>query len=216
MFFGFNLQLRVVRAFKSTLEDMEERRSVHSLHSLRTSRSHPGPRPLSDISFIDEEVNAPSLNDYPYESAGPKNPAVGPGFGNLHAHTNTASKHPPPAAFRHQQSLNTTGMTGSGPGLNETAPLLAKEPQMERSRSAPFTSMHPIATNLQYNNQTTGSPMSLSRTCLTSTHCWSNLGPNQRHMTPSSAARQTAALNNPLVQGYHLLAEPNRIHETSI
>jgi Ca2+ transporting ATPase len=29
------LQLRVVRAFKSTLEDMEERRSIHSLRSLR-------------------------------------------------------------------------------------------------------------------------------------------------------------------------------------
>ncbi|XP_017482339.1 PREDICTED: plasma membrane calcium-transporting ATPase 1-like, partial [Rhagoletis zephyria] len=37
-------QLRVVRAFRSTLEDMEERRSVHSMHNcLRTSRSHPGP-----------------------------------------------------------------------------------------------------------------------------------------------------------------------------
>lgn len=130
---------------------MEERRSVHSLHSLRTSRSHPGPRPLSDISFIDEEVNAPSLNDFPYES-GPKNPAVGPGYGN--AHTNTASKPAPPSALRHQQSLNTTA---SGPGLNETAPLLAKEPQMERSRSAPFASLHPIAANLQY-NQTSGSP----------------------------------------------------------
>ncbi|XP_075587313.1 plasma membrane calcium-transporting ATPase 3 isoform X1 [Dermatophagoides farinae] len=35
-------QLRVVRAFRSTLEDMEERRSCHSLHNcLRTSRSHP-------------------------------------------------------------------------------------------------------------------------------------------------------------------------------
>ena len=219
LFLGLNLQLRVVRAFKSTLEDMEERRSVHSLQCLRTSRSHPGPRPLSDISFIDEEVNAPSLNDYPIESAGPKNPTVGPGVGNLHAQTNTASKHPPPTAFRHQQSLNTTATTGSGPGLNETAPLLAKEPQMERSRSAPFTSLHPIATNLQY-NQTTGSSLSLTTTCLTSTHCWSNcsqnLGPNQRHLTPSSAARQTAVLNNPLVQGYHLLAEPNRIHETSI
>ena len=45
-------QLRVVRAFKSTLEDIEEKRSVHSyhsLHSLRSSRSHHGyPRPLSE------------------------------------------------------------------------------------------------------------------------------------------------------------------------
>ncbi|KAK9890132.1 hypothetical protein WA026_008939 [Henosepilachna vigintioctopunctata] len=54
-------QLRVIRAFKSTLEDLEERRSVHSLHSLhslRSSRSHTGPwppRPLSDITYIDED-----------------------------------------------------------------------------------------------------------------------------------------------------------------
>ncbi|CAL8077870.1 unnamed protein product [Orchesella dallaii] len=51
-------QLRVIRAFKSTLEDMEEKRSVHSLHSLhslRSSRSHPGLRPMSDISYIDED-----------------------------------------------------------------------------------------------------------------------------------------------------------------
>lgn len=32
-------QLRVVRAFKSNLEDLEDRRSVASLHSLRSSRS---------------------------------------------------------------------------------------------------------------------------------------------------------------------------------
>lgn len=55
-------QLRVIRAFKSNLEDLEERRSIHSLHSLhslRSSRSHTGgpwpPRPLSDITYIDED-----------------------------------------------------------------------------------------------------------------------------------------------------------------
>ncbi|WAR25426.1 AT2B3-like protein [Mya arenaria] len=44
-------QLRVVKAFKSTLEDLEEKRSVHSfqsLHNLRTSRSHHGHRPISE------------------------------------------------------------------------------------------------------------------------------------------------------------------------
>lgn len=52
---GFNVlvttlfsQLRVVRAFKSTLEDLEERRSVASFHSLRTSRSNQCARALSD------------------------------------------------------------------------------------------------------------------------------------------------------------------------
>lgn len=65
------LQLRVIRAFKSTLEDLEERRSVHSLHSLhslRSSRSHTGPwppRPLSDITYIDEDPTATKLSPQP-------------------------------------------------------------------------------------------------------------------------------------------------------
>ncbi|XP_046747533.1 plasma membrane calcium-transporting ATPase 2 isoform X2 [Diprion similis] len=57
-------QLRVIRAFKSTLEDLEERRSVHSLHSLhsmRSSRSHTGPRPLSDFTYIDEDPTNTNL-----------------------------------------------------------------------------------------------------------------------------------------------------------
>lgn len=33
------LQLRVVRAFKSTLEDLEDRRSIHSLRSLRNAQN---------------------------------------------------------------------------------------------------------------------------------------------------------------------------------
>ncbi|KAK4321934.1 hypothetical protein Pmani_007286 [Petrolisthes manimaculis] len=59
-------QLRVIRAFKSTLEDLEERRSCHSLHSLhnmRNSRNQLGTRPMSDISYIDEEsTKCPSPN----------------------------------------------------------------------------------------------------------------------------------------------------------
>lgn len=47
------LQLRVIRAFKSTLEDLEERRSVHSL---RSSRSNQGCKPFSDMSLIDEDT----------------------------------------------------------------------------------------------------------------------------------------------------------------
>ncbi|KAK4018212.1 hypothetical protein OUZ56_000280 [Daphnia magna] len=48
-------QLRVIRAFKSTLEDLEEKRSEHSMHSLRSSRSQSGLRPLSDITYIDDD-----------------------------------------------------------------------------------------------------------------------------------------------------------------
>ncbi|KAL2731966.1 plasma membrane calcium-transporting ATPase 2 isoform X1 [Vespula squamosa] len=63
------LQLRVIRAFKSTLEDLEERRSVHSLHSLhsmRSSRSHTGPRPLSDFTYIDEDPTNNTNNAHLY------------------------------------------------------------------------------------------------------------------------------------------------------
>ena len=48
------LQLRVIRAFKSTLEDMEEKRSCHSMHSVRSTRSFLS-RPASDISYIEDE-----------------------------------------------------------------------------------------------------------------------------------------------------------------
>jgi len=51
-------QLRVIRAFKSTLEDMEEKRSCHSLHSVRSSRSYLA-RPASDISYIDDGGDRP-------------------------------------------------------------------------------------------------------------------------------------------------------------
>ncbi|XP_063706568.1 plasma membrane calcium-transporting ATPase 2 isoform X2 [Culicoides brevitarsis] len=67
-------QLRVIRAFRSNLEDLEERRSVHSLRSSRSHTGAPGhqlsllhpllvarsptsvlPHNLPDISFIDED-----------------------------------------------------------------------------------------------------------------------------------------------------------------
>ena len=50
-----SIQLRVVRAFKSTLEDIEEKRSIHSFHSfhsIRSSRSHQGHRPLSEVEVL--------------------------------------------------------------------------------------------------------------------------------------------------------------------
>lgn len=54
-------QLRVIRAFKSTLEDLEERRSLASMHSQRSGTrlggqtTPAGPRPLLDMTYIDEE-----------------------------------------------------------------------------------------------------------------------------------------------------------------
>ncbi len=53
-------QLRVIRAFRSTLEDMEERRSIHSLRS--GQRHLPMPRPMSDISYVDDDGGATNNN----------------------------------------------------------------------------------------------------------------------------------------------------------
>lgn len=74
MLYLLYFQLRVIRAFRSNLEDLEERRSVHSLRSSRSHTGAPGhqlsllhpllmarsptsvmPHNLPDISFIDED-----------------------------------------------------------------------------------------------------------------------------------------------------------------
>nr|UYR00237.1 plasma membrane calcium-transporting ATPase [Plectrocnemia conspersa] len=52
-------QLRVVRAFKSTLEDLEERLSVHSSHSMPGMKLRPGRFP-ADIAYIDADDTPPS------------------------------------------------------------------------------------------------------------------------------------------------------------
>ena len=68
----FCWQLRVVKAFKSTLEDLEEKRSVHSfhsLHSIRSSRSHQGPRPISEEAvYNNHDKTLRSISTPPYSS----------------------------------------------------------------------------------------------------------------------------------------------------
>lgn len=229
--FSCLFQLRVVRAFKSTLEDMEERRSVHSLHSLRTSRSHPGPRPLSDISYIDEEVNQ-NISVNPSPSTTDSLTPTGQRLYHPHYHPSYqyhSSQHAPSSQIYHyhnshnknssrfirNQSLlseNTTGSVGAvgyPSSSSETAPLLTKEPQMERSRSAPFSS--PIFSSNSITSTTTASTTGASMMTTTTTTTRQSQPPGLR-----STVNQSSVLNNPLVQGYHLLAEPTRVHETSI
>ncbi|TMW48246.1 hypothetical protein DOY81_006672 [Sarcophaga bullata] len=55
-------QLRVIRAFRSTLEDLNERRSMHSLHSLRSPRTAnipygPGSSPLYNSNLLSSNYN---------------------------------------------------------------------------------------------------------------------------------------------------------------
>ncbi|RWS28782.1 plasma membrane calcium-transporting ATPase 3-like protein [Leptotrombidium deliense] len=168
-------QQSTVKAFKSTLEDMEERRSVHSLHSMRTSRSHPGPRPLSDISYIDEEAK-------PFPP--PSDPESKSKASHLHPHLNANSKDVHLPHYRNQAIINQQPGSGGGK-LGETAPLLAREVQMERSRSAPFASLQQAAASLQPSAGVSHGPQ--------------------------STTRATTAASNPLVQGYHLLCEPSRV-----
>ena len=61
MLCSVSLQLRVVRAFRSTLDELEDKRSVHSfqsIHSMRSSRSHQGHRPLSDELMNPTDISA--------------------------------------------------------------------------------------------------------------------------------------------------------------
>lgn len=60
----FKFQLRVVRAFKSTLEDLEEKLSIHSAHSLpgRPGLRHNRHLP-ADIAFIDADDMPPAARN---------------------------------------------------------------------------------------------------------------------------------------------------------
>ncbi|XP_037519635.1 plasma membrane calcium-transporting ATPase 2 isoform X7 [Rhipicephalus sanguineus] len=186
-------QLRVVKAFKSTLEDMEDQRSIHSLHSLHSSRSHPGgARPMSDISFIDEDAKSPSPQSdqlLPPPSAAalvaaadlssPKH--IGGGNGR------STSAREALLFLRRGPSLNSGNHM---PSSQEFAPLVA-----ERSNSsAPATPR---------------SPLSASSSSSSTSASSSAAAPDNNNR---------ASFSNPLTQGYNLLAEPpvNKLHETSI
>lgn len=187
------VQLRVVKAFKSTLEDMEDQRSIHSLHSLHSSRSHPGgARPMSDISFIDEDAKSPSPQSdqlLPPPSAAalvaaadissPKH--IGGGNGR------STSAREALLFLRRGPSLNSGNHM---PSSQEFAPLVA-----ERSNSsAPATPR---------------SPLSASSSSSSTSASSSAAAPDNNNR---------ASFSNPLTQGYNLLAEPpvNKLHETSI
>ncbi|KAH8391467.1 hypothetical protein KR215_011387 [Drosophila sulfurigaster] len=62
------LKLRVIRAFRSTLEDINERRSIHSLHSLRSPRSGMPPTGGSSGSHLLYNLNLLSPN-YNYSNS---------------------------------------------------------------------------------------------------------------------------------------------------
>lgn len=142
------LQLRVIRAFKSTLEDLEERRSVHSLHSLhslRSSRSHTGLRPLCDISYIDEDpVKTPSpLNDRDKTNNSSMLPKMVSPAEDPHLVPTAAAGKDITAGRGNTQSTDPSPLTSSGSGSSLLAPPHAPAPH----RSAPQHSLHLPAKN---------------------------------------------------------------------
>ena len=109
---------------------MEERRSIHSLHSLRTSRSHPGPRPLYEISYIDEEAS------------------LGKGSPVLMRDSPESGKQS--SASSVNRPKNHTERPVLLQGKEDKEHLLAKDPsshRTERSRSAPFNNLSPGSGN---------------------------------------------------------------------
>ncbi|XP_011298574.1 plasma membrane calcium-transporting ATPase 2 isoform X2 [Fopius arisanus] len=145
-------QLRVIRAFKSTLEDLEERRSVHSLHSLysmRSSRSHTGPRPLSDFTYIDEDSSnlmnklrqQNTEQDYDSSSRGSRIPSINspasplllnvPGSGSSYSnnHRSTNNNLTTNNTNEHQPlSPNHTTNRGIDNVMQSSSPLGSNEP----------------------------------------------------------------------------------------
>nr|CAH7742166.1 unnamed protein product [Callosobruchus chinensis] len=112
------LQLRVIRAFKSTLEDLEERRSIHSLHSLhslRSSRSHTGPwppRPLSDITYIDEDPATAKLSPQQASKTSDNRDdrLLSPNILRLPSHHQHFTHHSPNAAANAANSANNSDL----------------------------------------------------------------------------------------------------------
>jgi hypothetical protein len=126
------LQLRVIRAFKSTLEDMEEKRSVHSLHSLqslRSSRSHPGIRPMSDISYIDED---------PLKTPSPMTESQKPSSGSLNMRlsgVSSANDDRRGVRWTNTENANTTGARTLSPHRHICRALLPELPELVHETS---------------------------------------------------------------------------------
>lgn len=187
------MQLRVVKAFKSTLEDMEDQRSIHSLHSLHSSRSHPGGvRPMSDISFIDEDAKSPSPQSdqlLPPSSA---------------------------AALVAAADLSSPKHVGSGNGRSTSAReallFLRRGPSLNSSNHMPLSQEFAPLVAERSNSSAPATP----RSPLSASSSSSSMSASSAGAAPDNNNR--ASFSNPLTQGYNLLAEPpvNKLHETSI
>lgn len=137
----------MIRAFKSTLEDLEEKRSEHSVHSLRSSRSQSGLRPLSDITYIDED---PLLRGSVSASAVLSSAATG---GHHHHHRlQSPGERDVLRDKSHTSALTSDGLTvaaTSGAGVDWERDRHQQNPQRQRQQR------NVTAEHVNNNNRTT-------------------------------------------------------------
>ena len=180
---------------------MEDKRSIHSLHSLRPSRYHPCTRPLSDISFVDEDFESAFNNIFTNFDNNLKNLTLTRYF----SHSVIDSKDQGHVPFYRNESLvfkfPGSGVSGDRLKQIETLPLLAKEMTMERSRSAPFTSLQSAAGRFSQTTTVPAGPAMTNTQSLSSSAKICNL------LKSNGNNKSTMIVSNPLVQGYHLLCE---------
>lgn len=120
-------QLRVIRAFRSTLEDLNERRSMHSLHSLRSPRSGgiPG-HPLYNFNHL----LSPTYNKQ--QSQQPKSPLHPPQLQPLPSDISYIDEDPQQQQRTSPQlpSINVSAPTSSIlPSFSEIAHILQQQQQ---------------------------------------------------------------------------------------
>ena len=199
----------MVKAFKSTLEDLEEKRSIHSLQYLNRQR------PVTELSFIDDELkkgNHPS--DYPYEIrkinilSSLRNHLNNSSLASqLSVHDSNEDQQSKQQLIKEQtgkQQIKDKEQTGFSVIFKSAR---SKPKQLnQRAFTAPTTTISRLPTirsnsisndilvdNLVDQAKSTNSPT------------------NSSNESPLKNANNTSTTaNNPLVQGYHLM------HETSI
>ena len=200
----------MVKAFKSTLEDIEEKRSIHSLQYLNRQR------PITEISFIDDELKGNQLADhYPYEI---RKINI---LSSLRNHLNSTSLASQLSAHEligtnddqqsKQQLIEEQGAKSSGFSVifmpsrsNRNKP----RPINQRALTAPTTTVNRLP---MIRSNSVSNDVLVDK--LADPHRKSNDSPptSSSNESPLNIANKDApAANSPLVQGYHLM------HETSI
>lgn len=205
----------MVKAFKSTLEDIEEKRSIHSLQYLNRQR------PITEITFIDDELKGnPPADHYPYEI---RKINI---LSSLRNHLNSTSLASQLSAHeligtnddqQSKQQLIEEQTKSSGGGGGGGFSVIFMPSRSNRSKHRPLKQRALTAPTTTVNRLPTIRSNSVSNDVLVDNLADPTSRSNDSPPTSSSnesplniANKDAPAANSPLVQGYHLM------HETSI